>query len=457
MLPQIQQKIADELSADETLLWCGQPKGGFRWYRDDFYTIPLFLIMLCGISFIAFMAFSSHYIPLFMKLLSLIGVTIAILLNLRKFIDKRNRENTYYGLTDKNIIIITDFFSRVVNKYALNDLGVVRIVPIDDSRSTIIFYLKRSWVISWKYFLSVKSPFLEGGRFDHQNFDLNFDSIEDSEKVYSLIEETCRKLQDINSNTNFPDMPGTGIKDKGLVSYVYYVSAACGLVISAAIAWHFFTGFGPRMISSFRQVSKHSAPKDVCAEWSKGLKAKDLVMSARARHPEYSGMNAQEANQKGLEHDRRGEHADAIWAWECEVGKKPNNLDGWNDIGYAYQKLNNPELALDYANKSTALDPGFGHGHYTAGRALLIMGRFSEAKGELQSAIRDGWQNGGDAEMLLGLALRGLGDETEAKAAFQRSLEIRPNNAEVNRYLSGEKFNPTWASCREHLASQQNR
>jgi tetratricopeptide (TPR) repeat protein len=211
--------------------------------------------------------------------------------------------------------------------------------------------------------------------------------------------------------------------------------------------------FGIHMAKVAKQTTKGTAAESVCTEWIAGLRAEEDVARARLRHTDYANLSADQAHKKGLDHDRRREYADAIVAWEWEVAKNPNSTNGWNDIGYAYQVLDNPELALKYANKSTAIDPHFGHGHYTAGRALLIMGHFQEARDELQEAIKYGWQQNGDSQMLLGLALRELGDEEGARLAFRRSLDIRPDNAETKSYLSGTRFKPTWPDCHNRLTA----
>lgn len=447
----VPEHITRELPPGETLLWWGQPKGGFRWYPSDIYTTPFFLLWLCGASFIAYTAWSSRFIPIFMKLFFLIFVAIGIALNLRKFMDKWNREHTWYGLTDRSVIIVTDFLGLCVNRFPLKDLGEVRIVPFDDTRGTITFGLERSRFFrssmqSWNFRLPVKLPFMTG----ESNAHLSFDGIEGAESVYYLMNEAWRKLLDPNSVASFPDMPAAGVGDRRPNP----LKAVIAIAVSVFFAWQMVTVMGKGMFEFFRDFNAHShpAPRDACAEWREGLKAQELVAQARARHPDYPGLSAQETHRKGLEHDRRGEVADAICAWECEVAKNPQSLDGWNDIGYAYQRLNNPELALENAGKATAIDPHFGHGHYTAARALVVMGRYPEAASELEMASRDGWEQAGDTQMLLGLALRGQGDETGATAAFRRALEIRPKHPEASKYLAGEKFTPNWASCRESLA-----
>lgn len=189
-----------------------------------------------------------------------------------------------------------------------------------------------------------------------------------------------------------------------------------------------------------------------CLQWQEGLKVKEIVAAARVRHSDYAKLSQETLHARGLDHFRRKEFSDAVVAWEWEVKKNPKSLDGWNDIGMAYQNLSNPELALEYSLKSIALNPSFGHGHYTAGQSYLIMGRYSAARRELQSAVRDGWEEP-VSQMVLGLALRGLKDDKAAETAFRRSLSLRPNHSETQRYLEGEPYIPNWPVCRMQIAT----
>lgn len=445
-----QQKVSEELAPGEKLLWCGQPRGGLRWYVSDVTEIPFSIIWLCGVSFIAYQFFTApmpFIIAIFFRIFAAIFICIGITFVMRKWIDMWNRERIYYGLTDRDIIIVSTFVGKRVNRFPLHELGEVKLLPSDEVCGTIDFGLERYKHLrfntpSMNFRVPVKLPFLpgEGGAF------YRFELIENAPSVYRLIEDATGKVDAIGSIPSFPDsVPGRPKQRR--FAWLGLVLPLIGIVFG-----------GPHLVKFSREwfqvMSRHETrareakkQDDGCANWLAGQKAGDLVAAARSRHPEYANLSPEQAHAKGLEHDRRREYADAIHAWECEVARKPASLDGWNDIGYAYQNLDNPERALEYARRSTEIDSGFGHGHYTAGRALLIMGRFAEARDELEKAIRNGWQQGGDSEMLLGLALRGTNDESGAMAAFQRALRIRPGHRQTEQYLAGERFSPTWPKC----------
>ncbi|MGE5422092.1 MAG: tetratricopeptide repeat protein [Ignavibacteriales bacterium] len=432
MLHSIQHKFIGELSADETLIWCGQPKGGFRWEEEDVIRIPFFLLWLIIAVIITYPVFTSEFVPFFAKLISLVFLCVGIWLNSYKLVDKLIRQHTYYAITNKNIIVINELYRRSVRKFSLKTPGIVRLFPFDDLRGTIIF-----------------EP--SGREVDGEP--LRLDSILNAGGVYRQLAEAVRNLPAAQVETSFPDLDLMSPENQvlGILNIYKYFTMGLLLVFIGFIAWNIAFSVIPSLMADKSDPDRKTVARDPCADWRQGVRAEELVMAERKKYPHYAELSAQEAHQKGLEHDKRGEFAIAVWAWECEVAKNPNSLDGWNDIGYAYQRLENPELALKNANKSIDINPNFGHGHYTAGRALLIMGRYSEAKDELQKAIRNGWQHGGDSEMLLGLALRGLGEETEAVEAFRRSLKIRPNYEQTERYLAGEHYQPVWPMCKEQI------
>lgn len=158
-------------------------------------------------------------------------------------------------------------------------------------------------------------------------------------------------------------------------------------------------------------------------------------------------MQPVELHSKGLEHYGRHEYGAAIWAWECEIKKKPQAVEALNDIGIAYMKLNNPELSLEYAHKALSINSGFAHAHYTAGRALLIMGRYTEARAEAEAAVSGGWELWNSYE-ILGLALRGLNENIKGDEALRKALSAQPGNQEIKSNVDGRKFEPTWPACR---------
>lgn len=100
MRQDIGQTIRSEISGDENIVWSGQPKGGYRWHAADIIHVPFSLILLGSASFIAFMSLTSPFLPIYLKAIFFLFVAIGIYFNSLKWVDKRLREQTFYGLTD---------------------------------------------------------------------------------------------------------------------------------------------------------------------------------------------------------------------------------------------------------------------------------------------------------------------------------------------------------------------
>lgn len=188
-----------------------------------------------------------------------------------------------------------------------------------------------------------------------------------------------------------------------------------------------------------------------CTPWWNGYKAEWQVAKERRLHPEYEKMSPEDAHKKGLEHYKKQEYVSAIWAWECEVRKNPMAKDGINDIGIAYATLNNPPMALEYAQKALRVDPNFAHAHHTASQAFLNMGRYSSSKTSAEKAVAGGWEPWWSYE-ILGLALRGMNKQKEGNEALQKALKAKPDNLETKKFTDGEQFQPMWPVCKEQIA-----
>ncbi|HSA92699.1 MAG TPA: tetratricopeptide repeat protein [Terriglobales bacterium] len=87
-------------------------------------------------------------------------------------------------------------------------------------------------------------------------------------------------------------------------------------------------------------------------------------------------------------HDRTGDYAQALTAYEEGLKVAPTEAGMWNNAAWIYatvpeESLRNPERALEYARKAVALSEGKGRGHAayldTLAQALYLNGRFEEA------------------------------------------------------------------------------
>lgn len=123
--------ITQRLDAGEKLIWSGQPRRGFLLHKSDIILIP-FSLMFGG--FAIFWEFGVLSIPnneratrLLFALFGVPFVLIGLYAMVGRFIvDAVQRENTFYGITDRRILIVTGTPYRLPFSYSRNPL-VLRI------------------------------------------------------------------------------------------------------------------------------------------------------------------------------------------------------------------------------------------------------------------------------------------------------------------------------------------
>jgi tetratricopeptide (TPR) repeat protein len=91
--------------------------------------------------------------------------------------------------------------------------------------------------------------------------------------------------------------------------------------------------------------------------------------------------------------------------------------------------------ALPLIDQARALDPaGDGASALMAGRCLIDMKRFAEAKPVLETAVAHD-PSSGDARLALGVAKYHLGERDAARADLEQAQQMLPNNPEAELYL----------------------
>jgi hypothetical protein len=135
-----QNRIAQVLDSGESLIWSGVPGQGIRLRPSDAYMIP-FSLMWGG--FAIFWEVSALRIRASNStLMSLWGIPF-VLLGLymivgRFFADARIRANTFYGITDRRIVIISGLFSKTINSLPLRTLTDISLQERADRSGTIL-------------------------------------------------------------------------------------------------------------------------------------------------------------------------------------------------------------------------------------------------------------------------------------------------------------------------------
>lgn len=162
----LHQKFRQELSSGEALLWSGRPPQGIILRGSDFFLIP-FSILWGGFAiFWEYSAFNSGA-PTFFLLFGAPFVLIGIYLIVGRFIyDSLNRRNTFYGISDDRVILITEFPARRVKSLNLSTLTDVSLSEKSDGGGKIVFGPEQpmgSWAngMAWPGMTQYQSPMFE--------------------------------------------------------------------------------------------------------------------------------------------------------------------------------------------------------------------------------------------------------------------------------------------------------
>jgi hypothetical protein len=128
-----------ELSSGEKLIWSGQPLMGMRFRKQDTFLIP-FSLLWGGFAIFWEWGVINSKAPFFFRLWGIPFVLVGLYLIFgRFFVDAKQREKTFYGLTSERIIIISGFFSRNVRSLNLKTLSEINLDEKPDGSGTIAF------------------------------------------------------------------------------------------------------------------------------------------------------------------------------------------------------------------------------------------------------------------------------------------------------------------------------
>jgi hypothetical protein len=131
--------IGEQLVPDENLLWSGQPKGGVRFRPSDLFLVPASL-MWGGFAFFWETMVLTTDAPIFLKLWGVPFVLVGIhLIAGRFFWDAHRRARTFYGVTDRRIVIVRTGLGARVQSLQMRTLADVTLTASRDGTGTITF------------------------------------------------------------------------------------------------------------------------------------------------------------------------------------------------------------------------------------------------------------------------------------------------------------------------------
>ena len=174
----VRPKLQALLSQREELLWVGQPRGGLVFRGHDLYLVPVTLFQ--GVIMGTIGVFLLRTQEVVLVLIGLFLLSLAFLFTIGRFLfDIYLRANTYYGVTNRRIIIHRTAPVIRTSSFDLHSLNNLRVDVKKGGEGSIYFVqsppnaLLSAWIFQ---------PFSTTPLFA-------FDLIPDAQRVYELIQD----------------------------------------------------------------------------------------------------------------------------------------------------------------------------------------------------------------------------------------------------------------------------
>jgi len=170
-------ELQQHLDNNEKLIWTGRPRTGIVFRTADIFLIP-FSLLWCG--FAIFWVIMASQGSIFFAMFGIPFVVIGLIFVFGRFIiDAKQREKTYYGLTDDRIIIKSGVYKKSIKSINIKTLSDIEYVEKSDGSGTINIGPKNPmmmWGSGMNWWPGVKAT-------------PSLDLIQDVRKVYSKIIE----------------------------------------------------------------------------------------------------------------------------------------------------------------------------------------------------------------------------------------------------------------------------
>lgn len=135
----VAEEVRRHLSSGERVLWSGQPKQGVILRGSDAMTIP-FSLLWGGFAFYWEWTAITSDAPGFFVLWGIPFVLIGIYLIIgRFFVESRQRERTYYAVTNERVLIISGLVRPTVKSLSLRTLTDVSLTEGSNGEGSITF------------------------------------------------------------------------------------------------------------------------------------------------------------------------------------------------------------------------------------------------------------------------------------------------------------------------------
>jgi Tfp pilus assembly protein PilF len=133
---------------------------------------------------------------------------------------------------------------------------------------------------------------------------------------------------------------------------------------------------------------------------------------------------------------RNEDYRSALIIWSDTAAKRPNNARALTEVGTALMTQGRFSEAIGYYERAIRVRPDYGMAYSNWGVALAMQGKCSEAAGKLSEALR---QNpvSASAHYNLGLVLAKQGHLQQAAVEYRLALQIDPSFTKARDGLAG--------------------
>ncbi len=173
-------EIRRHIDPMENVLWSGKPKQDIVFRGSDAFLIP-FSLLWGGFAIFWMIGVIKSGAPLFFALFGVPFVLIGIYMIVgRFFVEAKQREKTYYGVTEDRVVIVSGILQQKVKFLTIRNLSDISISESSDGTGTITFGNAMPF-FSW--FENTSWP----GTGQHAV--PKFDMIDNPRQVYQIIRE----------------------------------------------------------------------------------------------------------------------------------------------------------------------------------------------------------------------------------------------------------------------------
>ena len=133
-----QLTISSQLQSGEQLIWSGKPPTGVRFRFSDIFLIPFSLFWGGFAFFWEYIVIKSGFIPFIIVGLPFVVTGLYLIVG-RFFVDSWRRKQTYYGLTNERVIIVSGIAGKKIRSLSLRTLTDISLSEKSNGAGTITF------------------------------------------------------------------------------------------------------------------------------------------------------------------------------------------------------------------------------------------------------------------------------------------------------------------------------